>query len=66
MARSAQSFRPFGLSGLTSNTTEVVETIPPSVSEAGSCVMRPASLISWASGMSDSATMSALRPLMTA
>ena len=55
----------FGLPGRTSNATTVVATMPPSVSSVQSCVIRPAFWTISTSGASDSATMSAGKPLAT-
>ena len=63
--RSSQLSMFNGLPGRTSNTTADVTTMLPSGSCATSCVISPASSISWMSGRRDSAAMSAGNPLMT-
>jgi hypothetical protein len=57
---------PFGLPSRTAMTTRDVLTIPRLGFPFQSCVMRPASVILSTSPSSESATMSASKPPMTA
>src|SRR5439155_26340150 len=63
--RSFQLAMCLGLPRRTSKATTVVATIPPSVSVDQSCVIRPAFCTMSISGASESATMSAPKPLAT-